>query len=221
MTLQQLTLLPRRRRARLVQPAAARALYLAQPSLSEQVRALESELGVDPLRARRPRCRPHRGRPRVPARGRARARRPRGGPRGRRRGARAARRHAQHRDVRHRVGLPALRLVADFRTRTPTSRCGSSARTPQRSPRMCARGRLEAALVVLPVDDDGLERPAGAARGSRLHQPRAGARARADHDRAPRRVAADPLRRPLRLERPDPPPAPGAGAAGRRLSSSR
>ena len=33
-------------------------------------------------------------------------------------------------------------------------------------------GRLEAALVVLPVDDDGLERPARPSRGARRRKPR-------------------------------------------------
>ena len=195
---------------------AARALYLAQPSLSEQVRALETGARRRALRAGRPRRRPDRGRPGLPARGGARARRARSGPRGGRRGARAARRHAQHRHVRHGVGLPALAP----RRRLPLAapRRLAAARRPEllrggggRAPR-----RLEAALVVLPVDDDGLDvRPARreevvyvSREPERVREPMPIERL-AD-------VAADPLRRPLRLERPDPPAAAGAGAAGRR-----
>ena len=186
---------------------AARELYLAQPSLSEQVRSLEAGARRRAVRPRRPRRRAHRGRPGLPARGRTRARGAGRCARGRRRGARADRRHAQHRHVRHGLGLPPLAA----RRRLPlaasrASGCGSSARTRPRWPRTCAAAGSRRGSSCSRSTTKG-SRSARQARGGRLRQPRAGARARAGHDRAARRAPlilydahygwSDPTRRQL------------------------
>jgi DNA-binding transcriptional LysR family regulator len=140
---------------------AARALYLAQPSLSEQVRALESELGValfarsgsgvvltEAGRAFRPEAE------RVLA-------------------TLAAAREAVVgvRELRGGTlsigmfgtasGFLLSRLVADFRSQHPSVSLRLVGQNSSEVAEDVRRGRLEAALVVLPVDDEGLEvRPA-------------------------------------------------------------
>ena len=110
-------------------------------------------------------------------------------------------------------GFLLSRLVADFRSRHPSVRLRLVGQNSSEVAENVRRGRLEAGLVVLPVDDEGLEiRPAR--REEVVYVSREPERVRepvtierlADS-------AADPLRRALRLERPDPPPAAGAGAA--------
>jgi DNA-binding transcriptional LysR family regulator len=140
---------------------AARALYLAQPSLSEQVRALESELGValfarsgsgvvltEAGRAFRPEAE------RVLA-------------------TLAAAREAVVgvRELRGGTlsigmfgtasGFLLSRLVADFRSQHPSVSLRLVGQNSSEVAEDVRRGRIEAALVVLPVDDEGLEvRPA-------------------------------------------------------------
>ena len=140
---------------------AARSLYLAQPSLSEQVRTLESELGVALFaRAGRGVVLTEAGRAFRPEAERVLA-------------ALAAAREAVV-DVRElRGGTLSIgmfgtasafllaRLVADFRSRHPTVSLRLVGQNSSEVAEDVRRGRLEAALVVLPVDDEGLEvRPA-------------------------------------------------------------
>jgi DNA-binding transcriptional LysR family regulator len=137
--------------------AAARSLYVAQPSLSEQVRQLEAELGVDLF------ARVGRGIVLTEA---GRAFRPE-----------AERVLAGIEQARDTVrGVRELRggtlsfgmfgtasgyliadLVDDFRKRYPDVRLRLVGQNSSLVADAVRAGRLEAALVVLPVDDDGLE----------------------------------------------------------------
>jgi DNA-binding transcriptional LysR family regulator len=140
---------------------AARALYLAQPSLSEQVRSLEAELGVALFaRAGRGVVLTEAGRAFRPEAERVLA-------------ALDAAREAVV-DVRElrggtlsigmfgtASGFLLSRLVADFRGRHPGVSLRLVGQNSSEVAEDVRRGRLEAALVVLPVDDEGLEvRPA-------------------------------------------------------------
>ena len=169
------------------------------------------------IRPRRPRRRPHRGRPRLaPEAERVLA-------------ALAAAREAvaEVRGCRAARSASACSVPprASFSPgSSPTSArgtraygCGWSARTRPRWPRTCAGADSRPGSSCSRSTMRG-SRSGRAARGGRLRQPRAGARARPGHDRAARRRAADPLRRPLRLERPD--PAAAAERAQRPASSS-
>jgi DNA-binding transcriptional LysR family regulator len=141
--------------------AAARSLYVAQPSLSEQVRLLEGELGVD-LFARV-------GRGIVPTEA-GRAFRPEA----ERVLASVEQARDAVRDVRElrggtlsfgmfgtASGYLIADLVGDFRKRYPDVRLRLVGQNSSLVADAVRAGRLEAALVVLPVDDDGLEvRPA-------------------------------------------------------------
>src|SRR3954464_15705938 len=141
--------------------AAAESLHMAQPSLSEQVRRLEAELGV-PLFARA-------GRGPQPAEA------------GRRRQPPAERtldaaREAQEsvREVRDVTGGTVAfgtfgsahhyllgGLVEDFRKRHPSVRLRVIGQNSAEVADAVRDGHLEAGLVVLPIDDRGLEvRPA-------------------------------------------------------------
>ena len=143
--------------------AAAEALRIAQPSLSEQVRRLERELGVALFtRAGRALALTEAGRALRPA---------------------AERTLASAEDARESVArVRELRggtasfgtfgtaphyllsdLVGDFRGRHPDVRVRVIGRNSSEVADMVREGRLEAALIVLPVDDDGLDvRPAAA-----------------------------------------------------------
>lgn len=136
--------------------AAARALYIAQPSLSEQIRHLEAELGVTLF------ARAGRGIVLTEA-------------------GRALRREAERvlaavadardavRDVRDLrggtlsfgifgVASPHLvaTLAAEFRRRHPDVRLRLAGQNSSLVADAVRAGRLEAGLVVLPIDDDGL-----------------------------------------------------------------
>jgi DNA-binding transcriptional LysR family regulator len=141
--------------------AAAEALHMAQPSLSEQIRRLEAELG-SPLfiRARRGLQLTEAGRLLQPHAERTLA---------------AAREAGDSvREVRELAAGTATfgtfgnapyyllsDLVQDFRARYPNVRVRLIGQNSSEVADMVRQGRLEAALVVLPVDDDGLEvRPA-------------------------------------------------------------
>src|SRR5918995_1241198 len=140
---------------------AARSLYLAQPSLSEQVRSLEAELGVDLFaRVGRGVLLTEAGRAFRPEAERVLA-------------ALAGAREAVA-EVRELTGgtlsigmfgtasgFLLARLVADFRSRHPSVRLRLVGQNSSEVAEDVRRGRLEAGLVVLPVDDEGLEiRPA-------------------------------------------------------------
>ena len=129
---------------------AARELYLAQPSLSEQVRSLEAELGVELF------ARVGRGVV-LTETGRALS------------GAREA--VAEVRELTGGTlsigmfgtasGFLLSRLVADFRSRHPGVRLRLVGQNSSEVAENVRQGRLEAGLVVLPVDDERLEiRPA-------------------------------------------------------------
>ncbi len=137
--------------------AAARALFIAQPSLSEQVRQLEAELGVELL------ARVGRGIVLTEA---GRAFRPEA--------ERVLAGVAQARDAVREVrelhggtlsfgmfGTASAYLVAglatEFRRRFPDVRLRLVGQNSSLVADAVRAGRLEAALVVLPVDDDGLD----------------------------------------------------------------
>jgi DNA-binding transcriptional LysR family regulator len=136
---------------------AARALHLAQPSVSEQVRQLEAELGVALVaRVGRGVVLTEAGRAFRPAAERVVA------------DLRAARDAV--RDVRELTGgsiafgmfgTASAYLIADlatdFRRRYPDVRLRLVGQNSSRVADAVREARLEAALVVLPVDDDGLD----------------------------------------------------------------
>jgi DNA-binding transcriptional LysR family regulator len=137
--------------------AAARALFIAQPSLSEQVRQLEAELGVELL------ARIGRGIVLTEA-GRAFR------PEAERVLADVARARDAVRDVRElhggtlsfgMFGTVSAYLVSglatEFRRRFPDVRLRLVGQNSSVVADAVRAGRLEAALVVLPVDDEGLE----------------------------------------------------------------
>lgn len=132
---------------------AARELYLAQPSLSEQVRALEAELGVELfVRVGRGVVLTEAGRAFRPEAERVLAALS---------GAREA--VAEVRELAGGTlsigmfgtasGFLLSRLVADFRSRHPNVRLRLVGQNSSEVAEDVRRGRLEAGLVVLPVDD--------------------------------------------------------------------
>ena len=137
--------------------AAARALYLTQPSISEQVRPARSGARNRPLRASRPRARAHRGRPPLPPRGGASSGRHRACEGRGRRGSRPAGRHARLRDVRHRLGVPDRRPRRRFPAQVPRRRLRLVGLNSSEVADQVRDASLEAGLVVLPVDDAGLD----------------------------------------------------------------
>ena len=194
---------------------------MAQPSLSEQVRRLEAELGV-PLFVRAGRglelteagrlLRPHAERTLAEAAG---------GDGVRPRGARADRRDRRLRHSSsahhylHRRPGPGLPRHA-----TPACASASSARTRPRSPTRSATASSRPALIVLPVEDAGSTSASRCARSCSTSPPTPSA------SRQPitiERLAQAPLiladARWAR-GRPDPPPAARARPAGGRDRSS-
>jgi DNA-binding transcriptional LysR family regulator len=137
--------------------AAADALYLAQPSLSEQIRRLEAELGVQLfVRAGRRLVLTEAGRALRPEAERTLEA-----------AARAAESVAEVRDV---TGGTATfgtfgdapswliaHIVASFRRRHPNVRTRVVGLNSAEVAEEVRQGRLEAALIVLPVDDAGLD----------------------------------------------------------------
>jgi DNA-binding transcriptional LysR family regulator len=137
--------------------AAARSLYVAQPSLSEQVRQLEAELGVDLfVRAGRGIALTEAGRAFRPEaaqvlEGIGRARDAVRDVRELRGGTLAFGMYGTA------SGFLIADLVGDFRKRYPDVRLRLVGQNSSLVAEAVRQGRLEAALVVLPVDDDGLE----------------------------------------------------------------
>ena len=137
--------------------AAARSLYIAQPSLSEQVRQLEAELGVDLFaRVGRGIVLTEAGRTLRPEAERVLA------------GVAEARDAVRGvRELRGGTlsfgmfgtasGFLIADLVGDFRKRYPDVRLRLVGQNSSLVADAVRRGALEAALVVLPVDDEGLE----------------------------------------------------------------
>ena len=108
--------------------------------------------------------------------------------------------------------------MEEFRKRHPEVRVRAVGQNSAEVADAVRDGRLEAGLVILPVDDRGLE--VRAARTEELLYVSADPERLqdADDDRAPRGGAADPLRRPLGGAGPDPRAAARARpAAGVRL----
>jgi DNA-binding transcriptional LysR family regulator len=137
--------------------AAARSLYVAQPSLSEQVRQLEAELGVDLfVRAGRGIALTEAGRAFRPEaaqvlEGIGRARDAVREVRELRGGTLAFGMYGTA------SGFLIADLVGDFRKRYPDVRLRLVGQNSSLVAEAVREGRLEAALVVLPVDDEGLE----------------------------------------------------------------
>ena len=130
---------------------------MAQPSLSDQIRRLEAELGVAAVRARRPRRRADRGRRML--------RRTRSGrsPPPRRPSSRS-RRCATLTGGTASFGTFGSAhhyllggLVQDFRRRYPDVRVRVIGQNSAEVADAVRDGRLEAGLIALPIDDRGLE----------------------------------------------------------------
>ena len=194
---------------------------MAQPSMSEQIRRLEAELGV-PLftRAGRRLELTEAGRLLLPEAERTLA------------AAQAAQESV--REVRDVTGGTVAfgtfgsahhyllgGLIEEFRRKHPSVRLRVVGQNSAEVADAVRDGHLEAGLVVLPVDDRGLDVRPGDAGGAALPVGRAAPGPRADDDREARRRAADPLRRPLGRRRPDAPPAARARAARRREDRAR
>ena len=162
MTLQQLRYFLATARARLVLGGRRSTLHLAQPSLSEQVRALEARARRRPLRADRARDRPDRGRAR------------RSGPRPRRVLAAVERAREAVAEVRELRGgtltfgtfgiagaYGLADVIEELRRRHPGVRVRAVGQNSSEVADAVRAGELEVGMVVLPVDDDGLDvRPA-------------------------------------------------------------
>ena len=200
---------------------AARSLFLTQPSISEQVRQLEGELGIALFaRAGRGLVLTEAGRRFRPEAERVLADVER---------ARDA--VAEVRDLRGGTlgfgmfGTASAYLIADlaadFRRKYPDVRLRLVGLNSSEVADQVRNATLEAGLVVLPVDDAGLD-----LRVARLEElvvvSREAARAeRPGDDRGARRRAADPLRRPVRRRRPDATPAARPRPARRRDAAAR
>ena len=149
--------------------AAAAALHMAQPSLSEQIRRLEAELGVAAVRARPPRLElTEAGRLLQPAR-RAHARRGAGG------AATPCARCASSSGGTATFGTFGNApyyllsdLVQDFRKRYPNVRVRLIGQNSSEVADAVRDGQLEAGLIVLPIDDRGLDVDAGDRRRAAL-----------------------------------------------------
>ena len=171
---------------------------MAQPSLSDQIRRLEAELGVALFtRAGRRLVLTEAGRTLRPHAERDARARPR-------------RRPTRSSEVRTLAGGTVSfgtfgsahhyllgGLVQDFRRRHPDVRVRVVGQNSVEVADAVRDGQLEAGLVALPIDDSGLDVRPVDPRGEPLRQRRPGAHARPQDDRGPRRRAADPLRRPL------------------------
>ena len=201
--------------------AAAESLLMAQPSLSEQIRRLEAELGVA-LFARAGRrlalteagrmLRPHAERTLAAAEEAADV--GQGGPH-------AHRRDGELRHVRQRAPLPARRAGAGLPP--APSRRARARRRPElgRGGRRRARGQPRGRARRAARRRPRARGPPVDPRGGPLRQREPAAHGGAEDDRGDRGRAADPLRRALGRRRPDAPPARRARAARRRADRAR
>ena len=200
---------------------AARALYLAQPSVSEQVRQLEAELGVALFaRAGRGLALTEAGRRFRPEAERVLADLERA------RDAVAAIRELRGGTLSFGMfGAASAYLIADlateFRRKYPDVRLRLVGVNSSEVADRVRDGRLEAGLVVLPIDDSGLELRVARSEElvvvSRVEERVA---APVTIERLAR-GAADPVRRPLRQRRPDAAAARRPRAAGRCDAAAR
>ena len=201
--------------------AAAESLLLAQPSLSDQIRRLEAELGVALfVRAGRRLVLTDAGRTLRPH-------------------AEATLREAEEaadsvKQVRTLAGGTVSfgtfgsahhsllgGLVEEFRRAHPDVRVRVVGQNSVEVADAVREGRLEAGLIALPVDDSALEvRPAVREENHYVSADPARVRAAQD-DRGARRRAADPLRRALGAGRPAAPAARRARAARGRPARAR
>ena len=219
MTLAAAHVFPRRRRARLVlAPPRRRCTWRSRACRSRSAGSRPSS-ACRCSSAPASGARADRGRAAVAAARRAHARRGAGGAGVRARGARrspAAPSPSAFFGSAHHYLLGGL--VAGLpRASTRRCACAWSARTRPRWPTPSATAQLEAGLVVLPIEDRGLDvRPVAAARSCSTSPP---TRERVREPMTIERLAAgaaDPLRRALGGRGPDPPPAARARPARRR-----
>ena len=138
--------------------AAAEELGYAQPSISEQIRALEKSLGIAAVPPRRSWRRTHdRRRHPAPAR-RGHHRRRRGGATGGAAGQGLRDGHDPVRDVRQRPALRQRRdLVVDVLERYPGVRVEIIGQNSSEVLEDLRRGRIEAALIAAPPTSEGLQ----------------------------------------------------------------